>query len=122
VASGALDRCLGKERTKLCIVEADQVGKTGCAQSCPRSEPGFTTIACELVPGTDGKTIVAAIDPIANGGAQSARDRAFMFNREIGDAPSRIEAVWCRKRRRRTNVEAGPTTAATVGVGRIRSE
>src|SRR5262245_13078305 len=101
------------------MVEANQVGKAGGAQRFPRGELGFTTIACELVPGTDGKTIVAAVDPIAHGGAQFARDRAFMFNREIRNASSRIEAIWRRKRRRRANVEAGATTDAAVGFGRI---
>src|SRR5262245_14951317 len=104
------------------MVEANQVGKAGGAQRFPRGEFGFTTIACELVPGTDGKTIVAAVDPIAHGGAQFARDRPLMFDREIRNAPSRIEAIWRRKRRRRANVEAGATTAAVVGLGRIMGQ
>ena len=42
-----------------------------------------------------------------------------MFDREIRNAPSRIETIWRRESRGRTNVEASATTAAAIRLGRI---
>src|SRR5262249_34988976 len=43
-----------------------------------------------------------------------------MFNREIGNAPPRIEAIWRRKSGGRTKVETSAAGAATIGFGASR--
>src|SRR5262249_42085574 len=45
-----------------------------------------------------------------------------MFNREIGNAPPRIEAIWRRKSGGRTNVETSAAGGAAIWVGRNRRE
>ena len=50
--------------------------------------------ACEAVPGAGGEAVVAAIDAIADGGAQFDRDGAFEFDGEIRDAEPGVELEW----------------------------
>jgi len=45
----------------------------------------------ELVPGADREAIVAAIDPVADRLAEFARNRALVFDGEIGNAAAGIE-------------------------------
>ena len=73
----------------------------------------------ELVPGADGEAIVAAIDAVADGGAELAGYRALVLDGQVGDAAARVELVGRRKRVGRTDVETAPAVAAVVGVGTI---
>ena len=70
-------------------------------------EAGLAGDRRELVPGADGQAVVAAIDAIAHGAAEFARDRRFRFDGEIGNAATRIELIRSREGARRANVEAG---------------
>src|SRR3546814_2035499 len=47
----------------------------------------------ELVPRADGEAVVAAVDAVAHGGTERARDLPLVLDGEIGDAAPRIEPI-----------------------------
>jgi len=79
----------------------------------------FTGLRGKLVPGTNRKTIIAAIDPIAHGFAEFERDGALMLDRQVGNTAARIELVRGGKRLCRADVETGAARAAMVFFRRI---
>src|SRR6266852_1804857 len=87
-----------------------------------RRELGLASLLRELVPRTHRQAIVAAVDAVAHRRAQLARDRALVLDRQVGDAAPRIEPVGRRKRRGRTDVEAGAADAAMIGLRRVGGE
>ncbi len=68
----------------------------------------------ELVPRTYREAIVAAVNPVAHLFAQIKRNRAFMFDREVGNAAAGIQLIRRWKRRRRADVETGPAGTAVI--------
>ena len=64
------------------------------------------------IPWTDELAVVATIDAIADQRPQRFRDAAFQFDREIGNAASRIELVGRDDRAGRTNLDALRARAA----------
>ena len=58
----------------------------------------------------------------ADRGAQFARDRPGMLDREVGDAAARIELVRRREGLGRAGIEAGPARAAMIGFCCIRDQ
>jgi hypothetical protein len=108
VAADALDRRFCKSRAKRRVIETHEFRKRGRTQIFACGEFCFAPGLREFVPGADREAIVAAIDAVANGLAEFVRDRALVFDGEIGNAASRIELVGRRKRRGRADVEAGP--------------
>ena len=86
-----------------------------------RRELRFAAQLRELVPGADREAVVAAVDAVAHGAAELARDRSLVLDGEIGDAAPRIEPVGRREGRGRADVEAGPAGAAVVGARRHRA-
>src|SRR6202012_3496641 len=79
----------------------------------------FAALLGEFVPRTGGEAIVAAIDAVADRFAEFARDRSLVLDRQIGNAAAGVEFVRRRKRRGRTDVEAGLAGAAMVGLGLV---
>jgi hypothetical protein len=73
----------------------------------------------KFIPRTDGQTIVAAIDAIANRGPKFFRDRSLMFNCQIGNAAPGIELVRRCKGLGRTSGLAGGAAATMVWLRRI---
>jgi hypothetical protein len=61
-------------------------GVLGVGQIGARAEIGEACRLGELVPRAHGQAIVAAIDAVAHGRAEFARDMAFVFDGEIGEA------------------------------------
>ena len=78
--------------------------------------------ARELVPRADRETVVAAIDAIAHGGAQVARDMPLVLDGEIGDAAPGIELVGRGEGICGADVEAAAAGPAAVPVRRIGRE
>ena len=70
----------------------------------------------EAVPRADRQAVVAAVDAIAHQRAEFVRDRAVMFDGEVGDAARRIEPVRRGERIGRADVEAARAGAAVVRV------
>src|SRR5271154_7428858 len=82
VTADAFDGRGTEHRAEARVVERRKLGKQWCAQCVSRMEPCFTRSLREFVPRADGKAIVAAIDAIAHGFAEFARDMSLMFDRE----------------------------------------
>src|SRR5262249_58238672 len=76
----------------------------------------------EVVRRARRKTIVAAEDAVADGGAQLARNRPLVLDREVGDAAARIEPIGRGERRRRADVETDMTSAAMIDLRRVRRQ
>ena len=121
VAADALDRRFREQRAKRRVVEPRQSASSGARNASRAASFASRPSLRELVPRADRKAIVAAIDAVADGFAEFVRDRSLVLDREIGNAAPRIELVGRRKRRRRTDVEAGPAGAAMVGLGARRA-
>src|ERR1700722_14722422 len=119
VAADALDRRFCKSCAKRRVIKAREFRKSRRTQIVARSEFGFAPGLREFVPWADREAIVAAIDAVADGFPKFVRDRAFVFDGEIGNATPRIELVGRWKRRGRADIETGPARAAMIDVGRI---
>ena len=78
----------------------------GATRSAARRSFASRRRARELVPRADGEAIVAAIDAVADRGAELARDRALVLDGQVGDAAPRIELVGRREGVGRADVEA----------------
>jgi tRNA threonylcarbamoyl adenosine modification protein YjeE len=91
------------------------------ASSCGESSAGLTSKSAsrararELVPRADELAVVAAVDAVADGGAELDRDRALRFDRQVRDAAARVELVGRDDRLRRADVDARAAAAAVVG-------
>ena len=114
VAADALDRRFGEQRAKRGIVEPRQFRKRRRAQFRARGQFRFAAFLRELVPRAHREAIVAAIDAVADALAEFVRDRALVFDREIGNAAARIELVGCGECRGRADVLAGVAGAAMI--------
>ena len=90
---------------------------SGARKALARGELRLAALHRELVPRTDGETIVAAIDAVAHQRPQFARDRTLVLDGQIRNAAPRIEPVGLGKRRGRADIETGAAAAATVRLG-----
>ena len=115
----ALDRAAREHGAKPGVVERGEVGQRGAVQLGARGQFRLMSRCREFVPGTDGEAIVAAIDPIADRGAEFSWDRAFALNGQIGDAAARIQLIGRGKGAGRADVETGAAGAAMVFLGRV---
>jgi hypothetical protein len=82
-----------------------QHGKLGLYKFGACAELRFTAELRKFVPRTDRETVVAAIDAVADGGAEVARDMSLVLDREIGNAAARIELIGSGKSGCRTDIE-----------------
>src|SRR3546814_12032174 len=73
----------------------------------------------ELVPRADGEAVVAAVDAVAHGCTERARDLPLVLDGELGDAASRIEPIGSEEGLRRADVEAAQAGAAMVALRRV---
>ena len=110
-----------KQRPKGGIVKAKQIGDFRRDEVRRAPAAWLRGRNCrEFVPRAGGEAIVAAIDAVADGGAEFARDMALVLDRQIGDAAARIEHVGMRKRIGRAGVETGAALAAMIRLGFVR--
>ena len=122
VAADALDRRAAKARPEAGVVERQRAPPAAAREIVAGGELRLRAALGELVPRADGEAVVAAIDAIADRGAELVRDRPLVLDGEIGDAAPRIEPVGRGKRVGRADVEAGAARAAMVLLGRVRRE
>ena len=92
VAADAFDRAFAEEGAEGGIVEPGKVGEAGW----------FGALGCvflfgrgggEFVPGADGEAIIAAIDAVAEKGAEVGGDRAMVFDGQVRNAAPRINLL-----------------------------
>ena len=75
--------------------------------------------AREFIPGADRKAIIAAIDAIAHRLAKFLGDRAVMFDRQVGNAAPRIQAIRRGKGARWADIQAARASAAMINLTRV---
>src|SRR5690606_30634689 len=102
--------------------EGGEVAQRRRVQLLAGAQPRFPGRRGELVPGADGKAVVAPEDAVADGRAELVRDRPLVLDREVGDAAARIKAERCGKRPGRADVEAAAAAAAAFGVRGISGQ
>ena len=76
----------------------------------------------KLVPRAYELAVVAAVDAVADGGAQLDRDAAVVLDRQISDAAARVELLRRNDRLRRTGRDAGAAAAAVSTRRRIHRQ
>ena len=76
----------------------------------------------EFIPGADCQAIITTIDAIAHGLAELLRDRAVMFDREVGDAAPRIQPIGRREGLGGADIKAARARAAMINFCRISAE
>src|SRR4029079_2846732 len=121
-ASRAFNRRLREHLSKGGVVETGEIGKPGGMQFVTLCQPQLMAGARELVPRTDRQAIIAAVDAVADGRAQVARDGPLVLDGEIRDAAARIEPVRRGERRRGADVDAGTATAAVIDLRCVRRQ
>ena len=87
--------------------QAHSSSSVGVASAVARVEVGQRAALRVLVPRADQLAVVAAVDAVADRGAQLDRDRPFVLDRQVGDAAPRVEPVRRDDRLRRADVDAG---------------
>ena len=120
VAPYAFDRRAGKEGAETGIVERDQICEARRDEIVAGAERHFAGRHRKFVPRADSETIVAAIDAVADGTAELARDMALVLDGEIGNAAPRIKLIGRGEGIGGADVEAAMTLAAMIFFGRIR--
>src|SRR4029453_518610 len=91
VAADALDRRAREPAAEAGIVEPGKLDQRRCDEFLARPQLGLAPGGRELVPGADGKAVITAIDPVAHGPAQLARDLAPMLDGKIAEGAPGIE-------------------------------
>src|SRR5208283_5850922 len=116
----ALHGRAGEELAERALVEPSQIRKARRAQARVGRKLRLARCFCEFVPGADGEAVVAAIDPVADRRSKFLGDWAPVLDREIGNAPPRIETIGGFEGLRRAGVEAGAAGAAMIRLPRVR--
>ena len=97
---------------KLRFAPAKQRHQLGTGQAATRVEVGQAAAPGKFVPRANQLAVVAAIDAVADQGAQFQRDRTWVFNGEVRNATARIEPVGRNNGLGWADVDAGRTAAA----------
>ncbi|QTK79901.1 hypothetical protein AT6N2_C2270 [Agrobacterium tumefaciens] len=122
IAANSLDGRAAEKTSEGGIVEGQQEGDGRLLQILARLQLHFGGARRKLVPRTGGKTVVAAIDAIADHRPEFVRDRPLVLNGEIGDAAARIQLVGSGEGCRGAGVEAGAAGAAMILLGLIETQ
>src|SRR3546814_20912895 len=108
VAAGALDGRAGEDAAEARVVELGEILQAWCGQLGARQERRLRRALRKLVPRADGEAVVAAVDAVAHGRAQRARNVPHVLDGEGGDAASGAEPVRAEEGMRRTEGQATP--------------
>ena len=82
-----------KRARKAGVVQRREFRQRRRRQVRPRPQLRFPAGLGEAVPGADRQAVVAAVDAVADCGAQVVRDRTAVLDREVGDAAGSIQPV-----------------------------
>ena len=86
IAPDALDGAAGKQRAKGSIIQCREIRQLGRGEFSARCKGRFLMCGGEFIPGADCQAIITPIDAIADRLAKLLRDRAVMFDRQVGNA------------------------------------
>ena len=98
------------------------MGQAWRGQGIPTDKLLVRSRLSELVPWTDREAVVAAVNPVADRFAKFVRNRAFVLDRQIGNAPRRVELVRCGEGVGGTDIKAARTGAAAISCDRVRAQ
>ena len=99
-------------RRKVSSSHAQSASSPGASSAGRTSKSASGLRGRELVPRADELAVVAAVDAVADRGAEFDRDRAVRFDRQVRDAAARVERVRRDDRLRRADVDARAAAAA----------
>ena len=119
VAADAFNGGARKHRSECGVVQGGESGEGRRDKVGAMGEFLFAAGGGEFVPGADGEAVVATIDTVAERLAEGMRDRAFAFDRQIGDAAPRIELVGGGQGICGAGGQAGCAAAAMIRVRRV---
>ena len=114
---GAAHRPAGKHLSESGIIQRQQIGQRRHLAGAMKFRLGGAFGI--FVPGADGKAVVTAENPVADGGPERSRDLTLVLDRQIGDAAPRIELIGRRKGIRRAGIEAFRAGPAMIGLGAV---
>ena len=98
------------------FIPLPQLQQRGAAPIVALIKIGQMATTGKLVPGACQLAIVAAVNAVADQGAQLGRNRAVMLDREVGNTPPRIQPIWCNDGLRRAGRDAGRALPAVTVV------
>ena len=117
---GALDRGLGEDLAEMLVVQSQHVTKGEVENFLSRVENGFAGKLGEFVPWAYLKALVAAVNSVADGGAEFLWDASLVLDGEVGNTSARIHSARCGDGVCRAGVDTSRAGAAVVfgwGVG-----
>ena len=118
----AFDRRTGEKRAERRLVERGEHCEPRRDEIVARLQLRFARRCGKLVPWTNRKAIIAAVNAVADHSAKLARNLPAMLDRQIRNAAPRIETIRCRKSLCRADIETGAARAAMILLGSIRRE
>src|SRR5690606_25965858 len=122
-ATDALDRGAREQLPEARVVEREQFGEARGDELGAREERAVAGgRPRELVPWADREAVVAAVDAVADGGAELLRDRPLVLDRQVRDAAPCIEPVGRGEGVGRAGVLARAARAAAVGMRPVGCE
>ena len=92
-----------------------QLNQCGASEAFSRVEIGKWAAGGKLVPGTHQLAVIAAINPVADQRAQVLRDGPRVFDGEVGNTASGIQAARTQNGLGRAGGDAGRASAAMLG-------
>ena len=118
----AVDRAAEQARVEFRFAPGKKLDERDVVETVAHREIRLGARLREFVPRADQLAIVAAVDAIADQRAQFQRNRAFVFDREVGNTAPRVELVRRDDGARGTDVDALAATAAVIGLRRIHRQ
>ena len=115
--AGAAHRPAGKHLSESGIVQRQQTGQRRHLAGAMEFRLGGALGI--FIPRADGKAVVAAKNPVADGGPEFDRNLALALDRQIGDAAPRIELIGRGKGVGRAGIEAFPAGAAMIRLSAV---
>src|SRR5258706_2412738 len=87
----AKDRRAGEASLEGSFIEREEFNEIRLSQIVSSVSFHDLALAREAVPGANCQTIIATINSVADGAPKLDRNRAFEFDREVGDAAAGVE-------------------------------
>ena len=113
-AFDAFDGGFGEEGAEVLDGEGEEVAEGVVEDGFAGVEAGLAAEFGEAVPGADVEAVVAAVDAVADEGAEVEGDGALVFDGEVGDAAGGVEVVGARDGVGGAGGHAGGAFAAVV--------
>ena len=118
LVSDASDGATGKVLLEFLRIPRKKIDKFRRIQPLTHRKIGVAEVS-KTIPRAADLAVVAAVDSIANEGAQFKRNRAVKFNGQIGNAAPCVDLVGCDDGSSWAGLDAAGAGAAVAVVGRV---